>query len=75
MYFLIILLCASVPLWLNALDKLNVREVLYYTTGVDLTAIEGIEDIHALTLIKRRAGLRKLPESGRRMRCDWPRGR
>ncbi len=27
------------------------RTALYYATGVDLTAIEGIDEIHALTLI------------------------
>ena len=27
------------------------REALYYTTGVDLTAIEGIDAVHALTLV------------------------
>ena len=31
--------------------KFNVREALYYVTGVDLTAIEGIDEIHALTLV------------------------
>jgi transposase len=29
----------------------DVREALYYATGVDLTAIEGIDAIHALTLV------------------------
>jgi transposase len=29
----------------------DVRTALYYTTGVDLTAIEGIDEIHALTLV------------------------
>jgi transposase len=29
----------------------NVREALYYVTGVDLTAIEGIDEVHALTLV------------------------
>jgi transposase len=29
----------------------DVREALYYVTGVDLTAIEGIDEIHALTLV------------------------
>ncbi len=29
----------------------NVREALYYVTGVDLTAIEGIDELHALTLV------------------------
>jgi hypothetical protein len=29
----------------------DVRTALYYLTGVDLTAIEGIDEIHALTLI------------------------
>ena len=29
----------------------DVRTALYYATGVDLTAIEGIDEIHALTLI------------------------
>jgi transposase len=29
----------------------DVREALYYVTGVDLTAIEGIEALHALTLV------------------------
>src|SRR5205823_9828099 len=29
----------------------NVREALYYATGVDLTAIEGIDEVHALTLV------------------------
>src|SRR5205807_2196219 len=27
------------------------REALYYVTGVDLTAIEGIDELHALTLV------------------------
>jgi transposase len=31
--------------------KFNVREALYYVSGVDLTAIEGIDEIHALTLL------------------------
>ncbi len=31
--------------------KFNVREALYWATGVDLTAIEGIDAIHALTLV------------------------
>jgi hypothetical protein len=31
--------------------KFNVREALYLATGVDLTAIEGIDAIHALTLV------------------------
>jgi transposase len=31
--------------------KFDVREALYYATGVDLTAIEGIDAIHALTLV------------------------
>jgi transposase len=31
--------------------KFDVRTALYYMTGVDLTAIEGIDDIHALTLV------------------------
>ncbi len=29
----------------------NVREALYQATGVDLTAIEGIDELHALTLV------------------------
>jgi transposase len=29
----------------------DVREALYYVTGIDLTAIEGIEEMHALTLV------------------------
>src|SRR3954451_10777636 len=29
----------------------DVREALYYATGVDLTAIEGINEMHALTLV------------------------
>jgi len=29
----------------------NVREALYYMLGVDLTAIEGIDELHALTLV------------------------
>jgi transposase len=29
----------------------DVRTALYYVTGVDLTAIEGIDEIHALTLV------------------------
>jgi transposase len=29
----------------------DVREALYYATGVDLTAIEGIDELHALTLV------------------------
>ncbi len=31
--------------------KFDVRQALYYATGVDLTEIEGIDEIHALTLI------------------------
>jgi transposase len=31
--------------------KFDVREALYYVCGVDLTAIEGIDEIHALTLV------------------------
>ncbi len=31
--------------------KFDVREALYFATGVDLTAIEGIDAIHALTLV------------------------
>ena len=31
--------------------KFDVRTALYYVTGVDLTAIEGIDEIHALTLV------------------------
>ena len=31
--------------------KFDVRTALYYATGVDLTAIEGIDEIHALTLV------------------------
>jgi transposase len=31
--------------------RFDVREALYYATGVELTAIEGIDEIHALTLV------------------------
>ena len=31
--------------------KFDVRTALYYVTGVDLTAIEGIDEMHALTLV------------------------
>lgn len=31
--------------------RFDVRTALYYTTGVDLTAIEGIDEMHALTLV------------------------
>ena len=31
--------------------KFDVRLALYYVTGVDLTAIEGIDEVHALTLV------------------------
>ena len=31
--------------------RFDVREALYYVTGVDLTAIEGIDELHALTLV------------------------
>jgi transposase len=31
--------------------KFDVREALYFVTGVDLTAIEGIDEVHALTLV------------------------
>jgi transposase len=31
--------------------RFDVRAALYYVTGVDLTAIEGIDEMHALTLI------------------------
>jgi transposase len=30
----------------------DVRAALYYATGVDLTAIEGIDELHALTLVR-----------------------
>jgi len=31
--------------------RFDVRTALYYLTGVDLTAIEGIDEVHALTLV------------------------
>jgi transposase len=31
--------------------RFNVRTALYYLVGIDLTAIEGIDEIHALTLV------------------------
>ncbi len=31
--------------------KFDVREALYFVCGIDLTAIEGIDEIHALTLV------------------------
>lgn len=31
--------------------RFNVRTALYYLVGIDLTAIEGIDELHALTLI------------------------
>ncbi len=31
--------------------RFDVRQALYYATGVDLTAIEGIDEVHALTLL------------------------
>ncbi len=31
--------------------RFDVRQALYYATGVDLTAIEGLDEIHALTLV------------------------
>jgi transposase len=31
--------------------RFDVRTALYYVTGVDLTALEGIDEIHALTLV------------------------
>jgi transposase len=31
--------------------RFDVRTALYYVTGVDLTAIEGIDELHALTLV------------------------
>jgi len=31
--------------------RFDVRQALYFATGVDLTAIEGIEEMHALTLV------------------------
>lgn len=31
--------------------RFDVRGALYYATGVDLTAIEGIDEVHALTLV------------------------
>jgi transposase len=31
--------------------KFDVRTALYYVSGVDLTAIEGIDEVHALTLV------------------------
>jgi transposase len=36
--------------------KFDVRTALYYVTGVDLTAIEGIDEIHALTLVSELGG-------------------
>jgi hypothetical protein len=32
----------------------NVREALYYATGVDRTALEGVDERHALTLVSER---------------------
>lgn len=32
-------------------SRLDVRAALYYVTGVDLTVIEGIDEMHAMTLI------------------------
>ncbi len=34
--------------------RFDVRTALYYATGVDLTAIEGIDAVHALTLVSER---------------------
>jgi transposase len=31
--------------------RFDVRTALYYATGIDLTAIEGIDEVHALTLV------------------------
>jgi transposase len=31
--------------------RFDVRAALYYVTGIDLTAIEGIDELHALTLV------------------------
>jgi transposase len=31
--------------------RFDVRTALYYATGVDLTAVEGIDELHALTLV------------------------
>ena len=31
--------------------RFDVRGALYYATGVDLTAVEGIDEVHALTLV------------------------
>jgi transposase len=31
--------------------RFDVRQALYYATGVDLTAVEGIDEVHALTLV------------------------
>src|SRR5262249_52299254 len=31
--------------------RFDVRTALYYATGVDLTAVEGIDEVHALTLL------------------------
>jgi transposase len=31
--------------------RFDVRTALYYVTGVDLTAVEGIDELHALTLV------------------------
>jgi transposase len=36
--------------------RFDVRTALYYATGVDLTAIEGIDEIHALTLVSELGG-------------------
>src|SRR5262249_17761560 len=31
--------------------RFDVRTALYYATGVDLTALEGVDELHALTLV------------------------
>lgn len=36
--------------------RFDVRTALYYATGVDLTAIEGVDEIHALTLVSELGG-------------------
>ena len=35
----------------RTIRSFDVRSALYYATGVDLTAIEGIDELHALTLV------------------------
>jgi transposase len=50
--------------------RFDVRQALYYATGVDWTAIEGIDEIHALTLVSELGSdFRKWPSV--QQFCSW----